>query len=102
MPLSPDEQHLLNGIEIGLREQDPAFAAKLTVDGADPSRRPRVAVAHGCLWLGMVLTLIGFALVHQVQAAGVMLILYGTGLLVVAMVRISRLRPPASRFPRQL
>jgi Protein of unknown function (DUF3040) len=101
MPLSPDEQRLLNGIEHGLRDQDPVLAAKLTVDGADRSRRPRVAVAHGCLWLGMCLTLIGFALVHEVQAAGVMLIVYGTGLLVVAMVTITRLHPPTSWFPRR-
>ena len=88
MPLSPHEQYQLNVIETGLRDQDPGFAAKLTVAGADRSRRRHLAVAHACLWLGMFLNLVGFAVVHQVLATGVMLNLYGTGVLLFAIVRI--------------
>jgi len=88
MPLSPHEQYQLNVIETGFREQDPGFAAKLTVTAADRSRRRHLAVAHGCLWLGMVLSLVGFGVVHQVLATGVLLILYGTGVMLFAIVKI--------------
>ena len=91
--LSRDEQRLLDGIETGLRAADPAFAAKLTVEAADRDRRRQVGMAHGCLWLGMFMTLAGFALVHEVLAAGVLFILYGTGSLISALVTMWQLRP---------
>jgi len=97
MPLSPDEQHLLDTIENGLRNQDPAFAAKLTATDAD-RRRSRV-IAHACLWLAMSLSLIGFGLAHEMPTAGLLLILYGTVILIYAIVRITQLRQPASRLP---
>jgi hypothetical protein len=59
MALSRDEQRLLDGIETGLRAHDPAFAAKLTVDAADLDRHREMVLAHGCLWLGMFMTLVG-------------------------------------------
>jgi hypothetical protein len=95
MPLSPHEQHLLDAIETGLRDHDPEFAAKLTLEDADRTRRRQMAVAHVCLWFGMFLTLTGFALVHDVLGAGVLLLLYGAGILAFAIVRILQLRPPA-------
>ena len=101
MPLSPQEQYELTMIETGLREQDPGFAARLTVAGQDRSRRRQLAVAHGCLWLGMFLSLAGLAVVHEVLAAGVLLLLYGIGVLVLAIVRMLRWYPPAAWFPRQ-
>jgi hypothetical protein len=101
MPLSPHEQYQLSLIESGLRDQDPDFAARLTTTGADRSRNRPLAVAHACLWLGMFLTLVGFAVVHEVLAAGVMMIIYGTVFLAYAIARILVLCPPASWFPRQ-
>lgn len=95
MPLSPHEQHLLDAIETGLRDRDPEFAAKLTLEGAERTRRRHLVVAHVCLWLGMFLTLTGFALVHDVLGAGVLLLLYGAGILAFAILRILQLRPPS-------
>ena len=92
MTLSRDEQRLLDGIETGLRAADPAFAAKLTLEAAARYRRRQVGMAHGCLWLGMFMTLAGFALVHQVLAAGVLVILYGTGTLISALSAVWQLR----------
>ena len=99
MTLSRDEQRLLNGIETGLRAADPAFAAKLTLEAAESYRRRQVGVAHGCLLLGMFMTLAGFALLHQVLAAGVLFILYGIGTLISALVTVWQLRQwdPATR-----
>ena len=93
MPLSRDEQRLLDGIETGLRATDPAFAATLTLDAADRYRRQQTVLAHGCLWLGIFMILDGFAIIHQVLAAGVLFILYGTGTLISALVTMWRLRP---------
>jgi hypothetical protein len=86
MPLSRDEQRLLAGIETGLRADDPAFAAKLSPGTTDPHRHHETALAHACLWVGMCMTLTGFALVHQVPAAGALLIFYGTGILLSALI----------------
>jgi len=36
----------------------------------------------------MVLSLVGFGVVHQVLATGVLLILYGTGVMLFAIVKI--------------
>jgi len=91
--LSRDEQRLLDGIETGLRAADPVFAARLTVEAAGSDRRRRLGLAHGCLWLGMFMALVGFALVHEVLAAGVLFILYGTGSLISALVAMWDLRP---------
>jgi len=99
MPLSPDEQYLLDAIETGLRNQDPAFATKLTDPDADQARRRSTLIAHACLWLGMSLSLTGFGLVHEMPIAGGLLILYGTVILIYAIVRIVQLRQPASRLP---
>jgi len=66
MPLSPDEQYLLDAIETGLRNQDPAFATKLTDPDADQARRRSTLIAHACLWYGDILkdyALIGFFLI---------------------------------------
>ena len=65
-------------------------------------QRRQTVLAHGCLWLGMVLTLTGFGLVHQALAAGVLLIIYGAGILVLTLIRLLQLRPPTSegRWPR--
>ena len=52
MPLSPDEQYLLDTIETGLRNQDPAFATKFTDPDADRARRRSTVIAHACLWSG--------------------------------------------------
>jgi hypothetical protein len=41
----------------------------------------------------MFITLAGFALIHQVLAAGVLFILCGTGSLISALVTIWQLRP---------
>ena len=101
MPLSPHEQYQLSLIESGLRDQDPGFAAKLTLTGADRSRHRPLAVAHACLWLGMFLTLVGFAVVHEMLAAGVLMVIYGMVFLVCAIARILVLSPPTSWFPRQ-
>jgi hypothetical protein len=92
MTLSRDEQRLLDGIETGLRAADPEFAAKLTLEAADSYRRRQVGLAHGCLLLGMFMTLAGFALAHQVLAAGVLFILYGIGTLISALVTLWQLR----------
>jgi hypothetical protein len=45
-----------------------------------------------CGW-GMFMALAGFALIHQVLAAGVLLILYGAGALVCTLVMVLRLHP---------
>ena len=42
---------------------------------------------------GLVLTLTGFGLVHDVVGAGVLLILYGAGTMIAALVRILQIRP---------
>ena len=47
------------------------------------------------------MTLTGFGLVHDILGAGVLLILYGFGLLVMAIVAIVQLRSPAIRSPRR-
>jgi hypothetical protein len=91
--LSRDEQRVLDQIETGLRAADPAFAVKLTVEAAVSDRRRRLGLAHGCLWLGMFMALAGFALVHQVLAAGVLFILYGTASLISALLAMCQLRP---------
>jgi Flp pilus assembly protein TadB len=101
MSLSPHEQYQLSLIERGLRDQDPDFAAKLTSSGAHRSRHQSLAVAHGCLWLGMFLTLVGFAVVHEVLLAGVLMVIYGMVFLVYAIARILVLSPPTFWFPRQ-
>ena len=92
MPLSRDEQRSLARIETGLRADDPAFAAKLTSDTADRHRHHEMALTHACLWLGMFMTLTGFALLHQVPAAGALLTFYGTGVLLSAFIAML-LRP---------
>ncbi len=47
------------------------------------------------------MTLTGFGLVHDILGAGVLLILYGFGLLMMAIVAIVQLRSPAIRSPRR-
>ena len=47
------------------------------------------------------MTLTGFGLVHDILRAGVLLILYGLGLLVMAIVAIVQLRSPVIRSPRR-
>jgi len=93
MSLSPHEQEVLDAIEIGLQAEDPYFPARLSF-GTDNHRHRQILLAHGCLWLGMVLTLTGFGLVHQALAAGVLLIVYGAGILILALIRLVQLRPP--------
>jgi hypothetical protein len=102
MPLSREEQRVLNSIESGLRLDDPVFAAKLNNNFTATKRHIRCqkALAHGCLWLGMFMTLTGFGLVHDVHGAGVLLILYGFGLLIMATIAVVRLRSPVGRSPR--
>ena len=104
MPLSPDEREVLDAIEKRLLAEDPAFPAKLSFGTENRYRSRHTVLAHGCLWLGIVLTLTGFCLVHPAPAAGVMLILYGGGILVLALVRLLSFRPPTStgRRPRLL
>ena len=92
MPLSRDEQRLLAKIETGLRVDDPEFAARLTLNATDRYRRHETVLMHACLWLGMFTTLTGFALRHQVPAAGVLLTFYGTGILLSALIAML-LRP---------
>lgn len=94
MPLSWEEQRLLDGIESGLRADEPTFAAKLNL--FIPFRR-QLFLAHGILWLAMCVCLIGFGLMHQVVGAGVILVLNGFGLLIIAIVMVVRLHCPDSR-----
>jgi hypothetical protein len=100
VPLSRDEQELLDGIEAGLRNEDAAFPARLTFRTAERHRRRQAVLAHGSLWLGMVLALIGFGLVHEERVAGALLILYGSGFLILALIRLLRLYPTASKTSR--
>lgn len=101
MPLSREEQRVLDSIENGLQVDDPAFAARLTFTAARRQVRPQTVFAHGCLWVGMLVTLTGFGLVHDVLGVGVLLILYGFGLVVTATVAIVQLCPPVGRSPRR-
>ena len=101
MPLSREEQRVLDSIEDGLRVDDPVFAAKLTFTAAKRHFRRQKVLAHGCLWLGMFMTLTGFGLVHDVLGAGVLLILYGFGLLGLAIVAIVQLGSPVGGSPRR-
>jgi hypothetical protein len=96
MPLSRYEQRVLDEIETGIKADYPAFAAKLNLETADLYRRRQTVLAHGCLWLGLFMTLTGFGLVHDVLATGVLLILYGAGTLIFALVRMLQLRPSES------
>jgi hypothetical protein len=48
----------------------------------------------------MVLALIGFGLVHEERVAGALLILYGSGFLILALIRLLRLYPTASKTSR--
>ena len=91
MPLSGYEQRLLDGIETGLRGDDPAFAAKLTFDAAGRRRRRRRQglLSHALLWLGIFLSLAGIGVVHDALAEGVLLILYGIGILLFTLVRLA-------------
>ena len=82
MPLSRHEQEVLDAIETGLQVDDPDFSARLSFGTENRYQRRQTLLAHGCLWLGMVLTLTGFGLVHQALAAGVLLIVYGAGILI--------------------
>ena len=93
MPLSWYEQQVLDEIETGVWADDPAFAAKLNPGPAGQDRRRRTVVAHGYLWLGMIMTLVGFGLVHDARAAGALLVLCGVGTLIAALVRLWRLHP---------
>jgi hypothetical protein len=97
MPLSREEQRALDSIEEGLQVDDPVFAAKLTLAATRRHFRRQTVLAHGCLWVGMFMTLTGFGLVHDILGAGVLLILYGLGLLVMAAVAIVQLRSPVGR-----
>ena len=101
MPLSREEQRVLDSIEDGLRVDDPVFAAKLTFTATKRHFRRQMVLAHGCLWLGMFMTLTGFGLVHDVLGAGVLLILYGFGLLGLAIVAIVQLGSPVRGSPRR-
>jgi hypothetical protein len=51
-----------------------------------------MVLTQACLWLGMFMTLTGFALLHQVPAAGALLMFYGTGILISALIAML-LRP---------
>ena len=101
MPLSREEQRVLDSIEDGLRVDDPMFAAKLALTATRRLFRRQTVLAHGCLWAGMFMTLTGFGLVHDILGVGVLLILYGSGLLVVAIVAIVQVRSPVIRSPRR-
>jgi len=93
MPLSRYEQRVLDEIAAGVQADDPAFAAHLNLETAAHYRRRQTILAHGCLRLGLFLTLTGFGLVHDALAAGVLLLLYGAGTLISAFVRLRQLRP---------
>jgi DUF3040 family protein len=101
MPLSREEQRVLDAIENGFQVDDPVFAAKLNFTATRRHFRRQTVLAHGCLWLGMFMTLTGFGLVHDVLGAGVLLILYGLGLLVMATVAVVQLRSPVGGSPRR-
>jgi Protein of unknown function (DUF3040) len=101
MPLSRDEQRLLDGIEKALRARDPAFAARLDFPSANRYRRRQAGVAHGCLWVGMIMALIGVGLVHQAHGAGLLLILYGFLMVALAVAAVQRLRCPTPGSPRR-
>lgn len=94
MPLSRVEQECWDSIENGLQVDDLVFAAKLNFMAAKRHIRRQTVIAHGCLWLGMFMALTGSGLVHEVLAAGVLLILNGFGLLVMATVAVVQLRSP--------
>lgn len=91
--LSQYEQRVLDEIENGVLADDPVFAANLNLETADHYRRRDTFLAHGCLWLGIIMMLCGLGLVHDALAAGVLLLLYGTGTLISALVRLFQLRP---------
>jgi hypothetical protein len=99
MPLSREEQRVLDSIENGFQVDDPVFAAKLNFTATRRRLRCQVMLAHSCLWLGMFTALTGFGLVHDALGVGVLLILYGFGLLVMATVAVMELRSPAGRSP---
>jgi len=99
MPLSREEQRALDSIEEGLQVDDPVFAAKLTFTATRRHLWCLTALAHGCLWVGMLMTLTGFGVGHDVLGAGVLLILYGLVLLVMATVAVVRLRSPVGWSP---
>ena len=63
MPLSREEQRVLDSIEDGLRVDDPVFAAKLTFTATRRHLWCLTVLAHGCLWVGMLMTLTGFGVV---------------------------------------
>jgi hypothetical protein len=68
MPLSREEQRVLDSIENGLQTGGPVFAAKLNFMGTKRHIRRQTVLAHGCLWLGMFMALTGFGLVHERNA----------------------------------
>jgi len=102
MPLSRYEQRVLDEIATGVRTDDPAFAKRLNLETAGQYLRRSTVFAHGYLWLGIILTLTGFGLVHDVLGTGVLLILYGAGIMIAGLVRILQLRPidGVQRFQR--
>ncbi len=57
---------MLDAIENGFQVDDPVFAAKLNFTATRRHFRRQTVLAHGCLWLGMFMTLTGFGLVHDV------------------------------------
>ena len=92
MALSWYEQRVLDEIETAMWVDDPVFAASLNLETADHYRRHQTVLAQGCLWFGIFMTLTGFGLVHEEPAPGVLLILYGAGTLIFALVRVCQLR----------
>jgi hypothetical protein len=102
MPLSPVERGLLDGIESGLRADDPALVARLGAGPEVPRQRRQTVLTHGCLWLGMCICLTGFGLVHDALTAGIVLILYGSGMLVLALVMTLQSHPPSIAIADQI
>lgn len=84
MALSGAERRTLAAMEKALRAADPAFVSTLTPKTAETSPRVSAALTHGCLWVGMILTLWGFGLAHGSVLVGTLVIAYGSTFLAVA------------------
>jgi hypothetical protein len=100
MPLSRVEQECWTPSRMVYRSTT-WCAAKLNFMAAKRHIRHQTVIAHGCLWLGMSMALTGSGLVHVVLAAGVLLILNGFGLLVMATVAVVQLRSPVGSRRRR-
>lgn len=94
MSLSRDELRRLEEIEQGLQDQDPAFAAALTFEAAARHRQRRVRLAYWGLWLGALMMLTGRGLGFVSLGAGVILVLYGFGVTITAILALLHYRGP--------